>query len=168
MAFQWVSGDLPNLTLCIHLSSEAITIFTLRPAEISLKSWACVRPITRYGPKSPTLGRRKSPHPHGWREVAKIASAIPVSGGAIGTGRDQVERTMTDPASSATSGFIRMRGLTRRIPVARSTILDWVRRGSFPRPVKLSTSVTAWRLSDIAAWEATRPRAIAVESCANG
>lgn len=69
---------------------------------------------------------------------------------------------MSDPASPSPSGFIRMRGLTRRIPVARSTILDWVRKGDFPPPLRLSDSVTAWRVSDVVAWEASRPHAMTV------
>jgi prophage regulatory protein len=55
-----------------------------------------------------------------------------------------------------TGGFIRMRALTQRIPVAKSTIWDWVQKGTFPRPVKLSDSVTAWTLSDVERWEASK------------
>ncbi|MEG2268605.1 MAG: AlpA family phage regulatory protein, partial [Acinetobacter sp.] len=32
------------------------------------------------------------------------------------------------------------------------TIWQWVKRGLFPAPIKLSDSVTVWRLSDIQAW----------------
>ncbi len=37
------------------------------------------------------------------------------------------------------------------IPVSRSTFLAGVRDGRFPKPVKLTTRCTAWRVSDIRA-----------------
>ena len=38
------------------------------------------------------------------------------------------------------------------IGVSDKTIWSWVKRGEFPAPVKLSPSVTVWRLSDVQAW----------------
>lgn len=38
------------------------------------------------------------------------------------------------------------------IGVSDKTIWAWVKRGEFPAPVKLSPTVTVWRLSDIQAW----------------
>lgn len=38
------------------------------------------------------------------------------------------------------------------IGVSDKTIWTWVKRGEFPAPVKLSPTVTVWRLSDIQAW----------------
>lgn len=35
------------------------------------------------------------------------------------------------------------------IPVSRSTWLDGVRKGIYPKPIKLSEKVTVWRFSDI-------------------
>lgn len=43
-----------------------------------------------------------------------------------------------------------------RIPASPNTIWRWVREGKFPNPVHLGANVTAWRLSDIERWEATR------------
>lgn len=40
----------------------------------------------------------------------------------------------------------------RVIDIAHSTLWDWVRKGKFPPPVKLSVGVTAWRAADVAAW----------------
>ena len=37
------------------------------------------------------------------------------------------------------------------IPVSRSTWLEGVKSGRYPRPVKLGPRVTAWRVSDIRA-----------------
>ena len=46
-------------------------------------------------------------------------------------------------------GFVRLRGILSVIPVGRSTWWEGVRTGKFPRPVKLSPRVTAWRVEDI-------------------
>jgi|SoimicMinimDraft_3_1059731.scaffolds.fasta_scaffold03099_3 predicted DNA-binding transcriptional regulator AlpA len=56
-----------------------------------------------------------------------------------------------------TTGFLRLRqiigdksaGIPAIIPVARSTFLAGVRAGVYPKPVKLSPGVTAWRVEDI-------------------
>nr|MBP8206539.1 AlpA family phage regulatory protein [Acinetobacter sp.] len=36
--------------------------------------------------------------------------------------------------------------------VSDKTIWNWVKRGEFPAPIKLSPSVTVWRLSEVQAW----------------
>lgn len=38
------------------------------------------------------------------------------------------------------------------IGVSDKTIWQWVKHGEFPAPIKLSESVTVWRLSDVQAW----------------
>lgn len=38
------------------------------------------------------------------------------------------------------------------IGVSDKTIWQWVKRGEFPAPIKLSDSITVWRLSDVKAW----------------
>lgn len=38
------------------------------------------------------------------------------------------------------------------VGVSDKTIWKWVKLGEFPAPVKLSDSVTVWRLSDVHAW----------------
>ena len=38
------------------------------------------------------------------------------------------------------------------IGVSDKTIWQWVKNGEFPAPIKLSDSVTVWRLSDVHAW----------------
>lgn len=37
------------------------------------------------------------------------------------------------------------------IPVSKSTIWEWVKIGRFPRPIKLSSKVTVWKVEDIVA-----------------
>jgi len=51
-------------------------------------------------------------------------------------------------------GFIREKQLRpARVPIAHSTLWQMVKDGRFPPPVKLSTRVTAWRISDVEEWE---------------
>ena len=38
------------------------------------------------------------------------------------------------------------------IPVGKSTFWEWVKKGRFPKPVKLGPRTTAWRVEDIRAW----------------
>jgi prophage regulatory protein len=38
------------------------------------------------------------------------------------------------------------------IPAGASTLWRWVNAGTFPKPVKLSERVTAWRVADVQAW----------------
>lgn len=38
------------------------------------------------------------------------------------------------------------------IGVSDKTIWQWVKIGEFPAPIKLSDSVTVWRLSDVQTW----------------
>lgn len=46
------------------------------------------------------------------------------------------------------------------IPVSAKTIWEWVRKGQFPKPVKLSDNVTVWRKSDIDAWLEDKANAV--------
>lgn len=38
------------------------------------------------------------------------------------------------------------------VGVSDKTIWKWVKDGEFPAPIKLSDSVTVWRLSDVQTW----------------
>ncbi len=40
--------------------------------------------------------------------------------------------------------------------VAPSTIWAWVRRGKFPKPIKLGANTTVWNATDIEAWVQSR------------
>lgn len=46
----------------------------------------------------------------------------------------------------------RKAGIPPIIPVSKSTFLDGVKSGRFPKPVKLGPNTTAWRAEDIRAW----------------
>lgn len=40
--------------------------------------------------------------------------------------------------------------------LGRSTIYDWMKKGEFPKPVKLGSRAVGWRESDIVAWLESR------------
>ena len=42
--------------------------------------------------------------------------------------------------------------------IGNSTLRRWVREGHFPKPVKLGANCVAWRLDEVNAWLASRPR----------
>jgi len=65
----------------------------------------------------------------------------------------------TNPSISPEAGFIRIRDLTKRIPVSKSTIWLWVQERKFPAPVKLSERVTAWPVAAVEKWEAEKRQA---------
>ena len=51
------------------------------------------------------------------------------------------------------TGFLRQSQIVGSIvPVGSSTLWRWVAAGTFPKPVKLSARVTAWRCEDVARW----------------
>lgn len=49
--------------------------------------------------------------------------------------------------------FIRQSNLLRRhVPFSAATLWRLVKAGRFPRPVKVTPQITAWRCSDIQEW----------------
>lgn len=47
------------------------------------------------------------------------------------------------------TGFVRLPTILKVFPVSRSTWWAGVKDGRFPKPVKLSEKITAWRVEDI-------------------
>lgn len=47
------------------------------------------------------------------------------------------------------SGFLRITHVLQLIPISKSTWWAGVKDGHFPKPIKLSPRVTAWRVEDI-------------------
>lgn len=47
------------------------------------------------------------------------------------------------------TGYVRLPTVLHHIPVSKSTWWDGVKRGRFPKPIKLSERCTAWRAEDI-------------------
>ena len=60
-----------------------------------------------------------------------------------------------------TPAYLRLADLRTRYRVAGSTIWKWAATPStgFPKPVKLGSNTTCWKLADLLVWEATRPSA---------
>lgn len=56
------------------------------------------------------------------------------------------------PASLPTTGFVRQPQLLAVIPISKATLWRRVKLQTFPRPVKLSERVTAWRAEDLHSW----------------
>ena len=52
--------------------------------------------------------------------------------------------------------LIRLPEVRRRVPVGKSTIYEWIKRGIFPRPLNLGGNIVAWREADIDQWIAER------------
>lgn len=50
------------------------------------------------------------------------------------------------------TGFLRQPQVLYFVPISKSTLWRRVRADTFPRPVKLSERVTAWRAEDIRQW----------------
>lgn len=48
--------------------------------------------------------------------------------------------------------FYRLSYLKQRLGVSGSTIWNWCRNGTFPKPIKLSENCTAWNAADVEAW----------------
>ncbi|EFI34081.1 phage transcriptional regulator, AlpA [Desulfonatronospira thiodismutans ASO3-1] len=48
-----------------------------------------------------------------------------------------------------TEKLLRLRDVLDRIPVSKSTWWDGVKKGRFPKPIKLGPRTTCWKESDI-------------------
>lgn len=50
-------------------------------------------------------------------------------------------------------GYIRVAKLAPELAVSVPTVWRWLKEDpTFPKPVKLSARVTAWRISDVESW----------------
>ncbi|MCL4790433.1 MAG: AlpA family transcriptional regulator [Gammaproteobacteria bacterium] len=58
--------------------------------------------------------------------------------------------------TSANEKVIRRPEVEARTGLPRSTLYDAIKRGSFPRPIKLSERSVAWVASEVDAWVAAR------------
>lgn len=57
--------------------------------------------------------------------------------------------------------YIRQRQLIdqRIVPVSAATLWRMVGKGLFPKPVKVSPGVTAWKVSEVKAWQLAQAEA---------
>ena len=63
---------------------------------------------------------------------------------------------MGNATQHATPQFYRLPQLKARLNVSGSSIWAWVKKGKFPKPVKLSENTTAWSAADVEAWAQSR------------
>lgn len=56
----------------------------------------------------------------------------------------------------STDEYLTDRHLAARFAVSRNTVWRWARSGDLPKPVKLGSGVTRWRIADILRWERAR------------
>lgn len=49
-------------------------------------------------------------------------------------------------------GLSRLKQILPFLPIKQSTVWAWVKQGKFPKPIRLSSTVTVWRNSDIHDW----------------
>ncbi|MEM9911585.1 MAG: AlpA family phage regulatory protein [Pseudomonadota bacterium] len=54
---------------------------------------------------------------------------------------------------------MRRREVEGMIGLSRSTIYDWMKRGDFPKRVRLDSRLTAWPESDLSEWISQREAA---------
>ena len=59
----------------------------------------------------------------------------------------------------STPAYLRLADMRARYRVSGSTIWKWRYTNGLPAPISLGANTTCWRLSDLLAWEATRPQA---------
>lgn len=52
--------------------------------------------------------------------------------------------------------YLTAKQLASRLSVSLPTIWRWARETDFPKPIKLTSNCTRWRLDDIEKWEAER------------
>ena len=48
--------------------------------------------------------------------------------------------------------YVRLKDLIQVIPFSPATVWRKAKNGTFPKPIKLSAQITAWRVKDIRAW----------------
>lgn len=67
---------------------------------------------------------------------------------------EKLERLKVEMPSAS---YNRQAGLIPGIlPISQATLWRWVSKGEFPKPVKLSPRITAWRVADVSRWLADR------------
>jgi len=58
----------------------------------------------------------------------------------------------TQPFTLPLTGYSRASQLLLFLPFGKSTLFKWSGDGRFPSPIKLSSTITAWRNEDVHAW----------------
>lgn len=63
-----------------------------------------------------------------------------------------IEKLQALQAQMPQAGYIRQAGLLQVLPISPATLWRWVASSKFPKPVKLGSRITAWRLDDVRGW----------------
>ncbi|PTR14516.1 MULTISPECIES: helix-turn-helix transcriptional regulator [unclassified Nitrosospira] len=63
---------------------------------------------------------------------------------------------MENATPQALPQFYRLPQLKARLNVSGSAIWAWIKKGTFPKPIKLSENTTAWNAADVEAWAQSR------------
>ena len=61
-------------------------------------------------------------------------------------------KTQNKPLILPLTGYSRAAQLLPFLPFGKSTLFKWSTDGRFPSPIKLSSTITAWRNEDVHAW----------------
>ncbi|MEP3675377.1 AlpA family phage regulatory protein [Sulfitobacter sp.] len=73
--------------------------------------------------------------------------------------KKQQKATSANPVNEAPSErYLRDAEVAHRYGVGRQTVWRWAAKGALPEPIKLSVSVTRWRLSDLVTHENSLPK----------
>jgi prophage regulatory protein len=74
---------------------------------------------------------------------------------AVRSARPEPERRVQAGAEVGLnpSRLVRLRELRAIVGLSRTTIFRMVNEGRFPKPVKLSTHASAWRMAEVLAWQ---------------
>jgi len=67
-----------------------------------------------------------------------------------------MSKSIQESSALPESGFVRQRELLNSIPFSPATLWRKVKKGEFPRPVKLSDHITAWHVDAIRQWIESR------------
>lgn len=60
--------------------------------------------------------------------------------------------------SGVPEGMAKIEKVEKIAGITRSTIYDYIKRGVFPSPVRITPSRVAWHIADVEAWVAERQR----------
>ena len=69
---------------------------------------------------------------------------------------------MSDTLNLYPRRVLRFPELLQAVGLGETCVKDMVRRGEFPRPIKLSKRAVGWRVEDVEAWLESRPETVAV------
>ncbi|GHU24033.1 hypothetical protein FACS189472_17040 [Alphaproteobacteria bacterium] len=50
------------------------------------------------------------------------------------------------------NGFLRLPQILKLIPIGKSTLLEKVKKGEFPKQIKLGAKISVWKASDVQAY----------------